>query len=44
MHGDSIVLPLIESIIAKCLHPDPNHRPELEWLVFILRGCLEYYY
>lgn len=25
--GESVVFPLIEAIIMKCLHPDPDHRP-----------------
>lgn len=44
VHGDNVVFPLIESIIVKCLHPNPEFRPELEWIVYILRGCLDHFY
>jgi hypothetical protein len=44
VYGESKVFPLIEAIIIKCLHPNPKHRPELEWIIYILRGCLEHFY
>jgi len=44
VNGEAIVFPLVESIIMRCLPLDPKHRPELEWIVFLLRGCLDYFY
>lgn len=29
IYGESVVFPLIESLIVRCLNPDPSHRPEL---------------
>jgi serine/threonine protein kinase len=43
MFGEPVICPIIHSIMARCLHPDPDHRPELEWIVLIFRECLEYF-
>jgi serine/threonine protein kinase len=43
MHGEPVICPVIHSVMARCLHPDPDHRPELEWIVLIFRECLDYF-
>lgn len=40
VYGEHIVFPLIESVIARCLHPNPEYRPELKWIVYVLRLSL----
>jgi serine/threonine protein kinase len=36
-YGDQHVFPLLQLLIARCLHPDPASRPHLDWLCVTLR-------
>jgi hypothetical protein len=42
--GEATIFPILELLIGKCLSPNPEQRPELEWAVLILRECLDYFY
>jgi hypothetical protein len=42
--GEGTIFPILQLLIGKCLSPNPEERPELEWVVLILRNCLDYLY
>jgi hypothetical protein len=42
--GEGTIFPILQLLIGKCLSPNPEERPELEWVVLILRNCLDYFY
>jgi hypothetical protein len=43
--GDGDIFPALQLAIGRCLDPDPERRPSLDWLCLFLRECtLQYSY
>ena len=37
------ILKIVKILAIKCLDPDPNLRPTIEWIMVILKELLEIY-
>jgi serine/threonine protein kinase len=40
-YGDPLLMPIVYSVMAKCLSPRPTDRPELEWIALLFREFIE---
>ena len=39
MHGEGLVMPILQLIAGRCLNSNPNKRPELECMTLLLQEC-----